>query len=175
MFMFLRSHRSALWGSLVTVAVAAAGPSVVLASPDCSHAGPKLSAECVVKLDDCKKTSIVYVLAVLGRRSGMTEGDNLSNIAANSSKEVWYAKNSAFIKDTVHAIYTDEKTYRVLRAGIAPNMALELSKLIAGCAAPTPPSRSVRSNIGERFRRVPGRASSEDRNSNSFRRYPSRL
>ena len=122
---------------LPAFAIVASLHSAAHASPDCSNPGPRPSAACVAKIDDCKKTSIVYVLAVLGRQSGLAEKDNLSRLASNTTNEVWYARNSKFVGDTVHMIYTDERAYKKLRAGIAPNMALALSKLISGCSADT--------------------------------------
>lgn len=68
MFIVLRPHCSALGRSMPTFAVAAAGPSDILASPDCSHVGADPWAECVVKLDEGKTTIIVHALAVLEGR-----------------------------------------------------------------------------------------------------------
>ena len=122
---------------LSIIALSAACPAAALASPDCSHAGPRPSAACTVKIDDCKHTSIFYVLAVLDRGSGLTEDETLSRLNADAASRPWYAKNLKFVRDNLHQIYTNQVNYQKLRAGIAPNMALGLSRLINGCNADT--------------------------------------
>ena len=114
--------------------------SAALASPDCSNAGPKPSSECAAKMDYCRNTSIVLVLAVRGREDGLTEEANLSRLTANGSKEIWYAKNGDVVKDIVHQIYSKEPAYQKLKARIPPNaqgMALAIPALTQGCNADT--------------------------------------
>ncbi len=119
------------------VVILAAVQSAALASPDCSNAGLKPSGECSTKLEYCKHTSIVLVLAVRGRESGMTESDNFSKLSSNSTHENWYVKYSDVVKDIVHQVYTKESAYQKLRARIAPSMALAVSALTDGCNADT--------------------------------------
>lgn len=111
-----------------------------LASPDCSNAGPKPSSECVAKMDYCRHTSIVLVLALRGREDGLTEDANLAKRSGSAAKEIWYAKNSDVVKDIVHQIYSKEQTYQELKSRIPPNvqsMALAIPALAQGCNADT--------------------------------------
>src|ERR1700733_8486635 len=109
--------------------------SAALASPDCSNAGPKPSSACVAKMDYCRHTSIVLVLAVRGREDGLTEDANFSRLSANTTKEVWYEKNGDVVKDIVHQIYSKEPAYQKLKARIAdvPSMAFAIPALTQGC------------------------------------------
>jgi hypothetical protein len=113
--------------------------SAAFASPDCSNAGPKPSSECVAKMDYCHHTSIVLVLAVRGREDGLAEDANFSRLSANTTKEVWYAKNGDVVKDIVHQIYSKEPAYQKLKARIAdvPSMAFAIPTLTQGCNADT--------------------------------------
>ena len=114
--------------------------SAAFASPDCSNAGPKPSSECAAKMDYCRHTSIVLVLAVRGRADGLTEDANFSRLNANATKEVWYAKNGDVVKDIVHQIYAKEPGYQKLKMRIAPSvqsMALAIPALTRGCNADT--------------------------------------
>ena len=114
--------------------------SAAFASPECSNAGPKPSSECAAKMDYCRHTSIVLVLAVRGREDGLTEDANFLRLSANATKEAWYAKNSDVVKDIVHQIYSKEPAYQKLQARIAPNaqsMALAIPALTQGCNADT--------------------------------------
>jgi hypothetical protein len=117
-------------------AVLAIASSAVFASPDCSNAGPKPSSECAAKIDYCRHTSIVLVLAVRGRADGMTEEANFSRLNSNAAQEVWYAKNGDVVKDIVHQIYSKEADYQKLKARIATSvqaMALAIPALTQGC------------------------------------------
>ena len=125
---------------IILTAALAIVSSAAFASPDCSNAGPKPSSECVAKMDYCRHTSIVLVLAVRGRADGQTEEANFSRLNANATKEVWYAKNGDVVKDIVHQIYSKEPTYQKLKARIAPSvqsMALAIPALTQGCNADT--------------------------------------
>jgi hypothetical protein len=113
--------------------------SAAFASPECSNAGPKPSSECAAKIDYCRHTSIVLVLAVRGREDGLTEDANFSKLSANNAKEVWYEKNTDVVKDIVHQTYSKESTYQQLKARIfnVPSMAFAIPALTQGCNADT--------------------------------------
>lgn len=123
--------------AILTAAVAIVS-SAAFASPDCSNAGPKPSSECAAKIDYCRHTSIVLVLAVRGRADGMKEDANFSRLTTNATNEVWYAKNGDVVKDIVHQIYSKEPAYLKLKARIATSvqsMALAIPALTQGCNA----------------------------------------
>ena len=124
-------------GLLSTVVILTAAASVASASPDCSGAALKSSDECAAKWEYCNHTSIVLVLAVRGRESGMTEHANLLRLSSNTTHENWYVKHREVVKDIVHQVYTKEPSYRKLRARIAPSMAFAVSALTDGCNADT--------------------------------------
>ena len=81
-----------------------------LASPNCSHAGPKPSAECAAKLDYCKYTSIVLVLAYRARLDGKAEDETFANLSKPTPD--WYQKNPAIVKDVVHQVFTIDSSIR---------------------------------------------------------------
>jgi hypothetical protein len=124
---------------MIFAAALAVVSSAAFASPDCSNAGPKPSSECVAKIDYCRHTSIVLVLAVRGREDGLTEDANFSKLSANNAKEVWYEKNTDVVKDIVHQTYSKESTYQKLKARIfnVPSMAFAIPALTQGCNADT--------------------------------------
>ena len=122
---------------LVLAAMLALLSAPALASPVCSHAGPK-TPECAAKLDYCRYTSIVLVLAYRARVDGKTEDATFARLSAPKSNEVWYQNNSAIVKDIVHQMFTIDSFYEKLKAEIAPTViaqAQAISAIDRGCDA----------------------------------------
>ena len=121
---------------IAIVAALAMLSSGALASPVCSRAAPKPSAECVTKLDYCKYTSIVFVLAFRSRLDGKTEDAAFAGYAANKTNEPWYARNLPVVKDVVHSIYKDDASFQKMKTlvgGGVGAMALAISDITKGC------------------------------------------
>src|SRR5580698_7423684 len=107
----------------IAIILATVSP-LAFASPDCSNVGPKPSSECAAKIEMCFHDSVVYVLAVRNRASGLSESENFSRIAGNGNREVWYAKHSDEVRSILHQLYVDDAAYQKLKARIAPSMAM---------------------------------------------------
>jgi len=123
---------------LVLAAMLALLSAPALASPVCSHGGAKPTPECAAKLDYCRYTSIVVVLAYRARVDGKTEDATFARLSAPKSNEVWYQNNSAIVKDIVHQMFTIDSFYEKLKAEIAPTViaqAQAISAIDRGCDA----------------------------------------